>query len=411
MFLNKKYTADTTNTDSANEPKNQQFRLRNYYTLLSRFCKPKRFKEYKIMIICKKCNIELPDEAKYCYLCGKKISATHEKRPKTRGNGTGTVYKLPNGKYRAVITMGYYMQDGRVCRKTKSKTFDKKKDAVEFLPSLKTYEPPKKVALFTLYEIYIKSMAYNNLSDSQKSKLGYAWKRLEPLHNQNIITMTIDDMQETINAAVHTYYPARDMKVMLSHLYQIAIKREYVQYNKTEYIELPRAEKSKRDAFTAEEIQKIWDAYNSGTEFAGYVLIMIYAGLRYGEIAKIKKENIHLDERYAIGGIKTEAGIDREIAFAKKIMPVVEHFYNSPSKKFMDMYKDTFYDRYHELISTIGIRELPPHCCRHTYFTRLASEGVQPAVITESGGHKDLSTTMQYIHIPLDDKLRAVDLI
>lgn len=79
------------------------------------------------MLICKKCNIELPDEAKYCYLCGKKISAAHEKRTKTRGNGQGTVYKLPNGKYKAEITLYYYMDGNVTKRRRKSKTFERKK--------------------------------------------------------------------------------------------------------------------------------------------------------------------------------------------------------------------------------------------------------------------------------------------
>ena len=131
---------------------------------------------------------------------------------------------------------------------------------------------------------------------------------------------------------------------------------------------------------------------------------MIYAGLRYGEISTLQKINIHLPEHYAIGGIKTEAGIDREIAFADKIMPILEYFYNNTNSEFlMNIQGQKFYDNYHLLTSELAIRDLPPHCCRHTYFSRLAAENVHEAVMTEAGGHKDLSVTMQYIHIPLTD--------
>ena len=93
-------------------------------------------------------------------------------------------------------------------------------------------------------------------------------------------------------------------------------------------------------------------------------------------------------------------------------MPVVEYFYNSSSTDtLMDMPENKFYDSYHVLTSELGIRDLPPHCCRHTYFTRLAAENVHEAVITEAGGHKDLSVTMNYIHIPLSEKLAAVNKI
>lgn len=218
-------------------------------------------------------------------------------------------------------------------------------------------------------------------------------------------------MQTVIDSQAKTHYPAKDMKTALSHLYNIAIKNELVQYNKTQYLELPALEKSKRDAFTSDEIVAIWNAYNNGIIFAGYILIMIYAGLRYGEIATIKKENIFLEQRYVIGGIKTEAGIDREIVFAKKIMPVVTNIYNQSKEKLLEISEQKFYDEYHSLTAQLGIRDLPPHCCRHTYFSRLAEENVHPSVMTVAGGHKDLSTTMQYIHIPLNDKLSAVDKI
>lgn len=218
-------------------------------------------------------------------------------------------------------------------------------------------------------------------------------------------------MQKVIDSQTRTYYPAKDMKTVLSHCFNLAIQRELVQYNKTQYLELPPLKKAKRDAFNEDEIKAIWGAWNSGKTIEGYVLIMIYAGLRYGEISTIKKSNIHLNEHYAIGGIKTEAGIDREIAFADKIMPIVEYFYNSSSDVLMDIQENKFYDNYHLLTSELGIRDLPPHCCLHTYFTRLAAENVLEAVITEAGGHKDLSVTMNYIHIPLAEKLAAVNKI
>ena len=47
---------------------------------------------------CRKCKTELPDGAAYCYVCGVKQGKS-QKRTKARGNGTGCVYKLPNGKW------------------------------------------------------------------------------------------------------------------------------------------------------------------------------------------------------------------------------------------------------------------------------------------------------------------------
>lgn len=364
------------------------------------------------MQMCKKCGQEMPDEAIYCMMCGKKLTIP-KKAVKQRGNGQGTVYKAPNGKYVAEVTLYFYLDsNGKRHRKKKTKYFDKKKDAVAALPEmLRSGAAIKPTSLSELHEVFLHSKKYDALSDSQKNKLRYAWDKLRKLHLRDITTLTIDDMQKAIDEQATTFYPAKDMKTVLSHCYTLAIQRELVQYNKTQYLELPALKKTKRDAFHADEIEKIWQAWNSGRTFAGYILIMIYAGLRYGEISTIKKDNIFLDEQYAIGGIKTEAGIDREIAFADKIMPIVKFFYHEDSKLLMDIPQQKFYDSYHSMTSELCIRDLPPHCCRHTYFSRLAAENVHEAVITEAGGHKDLSVTMQYIHIPLSEKLSAVNKI
>lgn len=78
-------------------------------------------------------------------------------------------------------------------------------------------------------------------------------------------------------------------------------------------------------------------------------------------------------------------------------------------KKLLEMHEKVFYNLYYTVIEQLGIRKLNPHCCRHTFFTLMADAGVQPAVITETGGHEDYSTTMQYTHIKPEKKLEAVN--
>ena len=68
---------------------------------------------------CKKCGQEMPDEAVYCMMCGKKLTI-QKKATKQRGNGQGTVYKAPNGKYVAEVTLYFYLDsNGKKHRKKK----------------------------------------------------------------------------------------------------------------------------------------------------------------------------------------------------------------------------------------------------------------------------------------------------
>lgn len=357
-----------------------------------------------------KCTREISDDYAFCPWCGKK-QALPQRTPRSRGNGQGSVYKLPNGKYRATVTLAYYIgADGKVKRQTRSRTFDKKKDAVAILPTLATESVPNRETVRDMYEVYTRTNAYDKLSDSQVRKLTTAWKRLEPLHHVRMEQLTIDLMQRVIDEATSTYYPARDMKIMLSHLMDEAVKREIIPRNKTDYIELPELKESKKDAFNRDEIRQIWDSWHSGDRMAGVVLMMIYTGMRKGELMTIQRKNIYLDKRYMIGGIKTEAGIDRVIAIPAEIADVMEQLLaDSTSPTPFSMSTDDFYDSYYATLERSGVRRLNPHCCRHTFFTWLIASGVDSVIAAEMGGHADISMTKQYTHTPIDAKIAAAD--
>ena len=59
---------------------------------------------------------------------------------------------------------------------------------------------------------------------------------------------------------------------------------------------------------------------------------MIYTGLRPTELLEIQTENVHLDEKYMVGGMKTEAGKDRIIPLNDKIIPLVKNRYDANKK-------------------------------------------------------------------------------
>lgn len=86
-------------------------------------------------MICIRCHKDVPD-APYCCLCGSSQQSA-PRRVKSRGNGQGSVYRLPNGKYRAVKTVGYYLDDdGKKHRKAVTKQFTRRRDAVNAVPLL-----------------------------------------------------------------------------------------------------------------------------------------------------------------------------------------------------------------------------------------------------------------------------------
>lgn len=361
-------------------------------------------------MLCRKCKRDILDQSVYCNFCGVKQDV--QRKPKKRGNGQGTVFKLPNGKYKA-MKVKCYLEDGKMKKKSVSKVFEKRSDAIAFLPSM-TFSPEKAKSLTVheLHELYLKSTDYKELSKSQRDKLSYAWRRWSQYEFTDIAELTVAQMEDAIESQTQSYYPARDMKVLMSHLYTVAVKQEVVHQNKTEYVDIPYDQpKAKRECWTEDEVMLLWQDYEEHP-FTGYILIMCYAGLRYGELSTIYLENIHLDESYMVGGIKTEAGIDREIPIHEKIKPIIEYWIQKRKTKLLEMNEDKFYEDYWDVIHRTGLRELPPHTCRHYFFSRMTSEGVQGGIIAEVGGHASYLTTLKnYVKIPLADKLSAVNRI
>lgn len=360
---------------------------------------------------CKKCDRKIADDSIFCSFCGKKqIVELPGRKTKSRGNGQGSVYQLPNKKWRAAVTLGYTEEKVRIY-KTKS-DFKTKKEGLEYLQKLRDEsKKPKDIKFSKLYDEW-KKKHYSNIGKSKIAAYKIAYKKCKDLYYKNIADIRTPDIQEVIDS-VKGYYPKKDIKTLCSLMFKHAIRKDYLAETKNyaSFVELPSTPKSKNTSFTDEELTSFWNDYNAGNDFTGYILIMIYTSMRYGELYKIYKVNVFLDKNYMIGGIKTDAGIDREIGIADKIKPIVEKFYNRGKKKLLEMNENTFYERYYKTLERLEIPEKKPHCCRHTFGTLMARAKVQPAIIQSAIGHEKYETTMQYTHIPLSDKLEAINKI
>ena len=193
-------------------------------------------------------------------------------------------------------------------------------------------------------------------------------------------------------------------------MYTLALKYEYADKDYSKLLDLPPISASTRTALTEDEVQRIWQDYDAGHEFSRYWLIMAYTGMRTGEMLTILKANTHLAEQYCTGGIKTDAGKARQIIFPDKIMPLVREAYRSGIKRLCEVDEKTFYAEWHDMAQRVGLQpDMTPYCLRHTTATLLAVEKVAPAIIKEVLGHTDYAVTLGYTHIPLEEKLDAMN--
>ena len=114
----------------------------------------------------------------------------------------------------------------------------------------------------------------------------------------------------------------RGIRGTLVQMYKYAVTNEIVSKNYAEGIELTEKAEAVGAIFTDEEIKTLWK--HKDDKVVQRILILIYTGMRVGELLALKREDLHLEDGYAIGGSKTEAGRDRIIPFHKEILPLVK---------------------------------------------------------------------------------------
>jgi integrase len=105
-------------------------------------------------------------------------------------------------------------------------------------------------------------------------------------------------------------------------LFEYALAYDIIQKNYAKDLEITEKIEKTGSVFTEDEIKLLWE--NKDDQMAQYTLILIYTGLRIGELLAMKGDTIYLDKGYMIGGSKTEAGKDRVIPLHDKIIPLVE---------------------------------------------------------------------------------------
>lgn len=364
-------------------------------------------------MLCAKCDKDIPDDAVYCCYCGKKLISA-PRATKKRGNGQGTVYKTPAGTWAAEVTLGYYVDDsGKKKRKiARKKGFTTKKAAIEHINALFCgSEKSKVITLSQLWELFQNDLSA--LSASKRTAYNIAWRKIkDEVCYRTIDSFSVPELQELIDTTAPSYYTRRDIKVLLSHLYKIAIRDDYIDKNKTEYVKLPKLATSEREIFKPEEIQALWlDFQTEPTQITAGILVMLYTGIRPGELLSILVDNIHLSEQYMTGGIKTEKGKNRKIILPDKIMSIIRYLIdNEQNGKLYARNSDNFYEDWREKRQALQLREaLTPYCCRHTYITNLTALKVSPAMLQELAGHEDYDTTLVYTHLSVEDRLKEVN--
>lgn len=320
---------------------------------------------------------------------------------KKRGNGQGNARKR-GATWTAIWTEGWEtLSDGKLrqIRCTKG-GFRTKTEALKYAANPTAV--PETVHNLSYYWSIWSQNSLPKLGKSKQTAYNIAKGKAESLFLIPVDQLTIKQLQDTVNANAPTYYPAKDMKTVLSSLLKLAVIEQKIPINLAEYIVLPELDEKEMQPFTEIELHKLWDRYGSGDAFIGFVLLMIYTGMMPGELFNFKTDMVQWDTCEIIGcGLKTKKRKATPIVFPDIIAPVLLDLCQRSRSKIgnvLCMNRDKFYNEYHEALQRADVRDLPPYSCRHTTATALALGNIAPSVIQEVMRHTKFTTTQRYIH-------------
>lgn len=241
-------------------------------------------------------------------------------------------------------------------------------------------------------------------------------KHFEPIKDIPMLELTTMQLQELFNSVKLSGASKRLLKAVLNQVYKYALKMDIVVKDCSEFIELGKKQAViERKIFTNEEILKLWK-YKE-LQWVDTVLIMIYTGLRIGELLTIESKNIDLENRTIKGGIKTDAGKNRIIPINVEILPLIKNRMSLERQYLITGVrgKKLLYQNYilffNKLMEQLNM-EHTIHDCRHTFASLLSNADANKISIAKIIGHSSYLTTEKiYTHKDVEELKKAVDLI
>ena len=332
-------------------------------------------------------------------------------------NGTGSIYKLKGKRRKSWAVRISYQNDIGVMKRKYLGYFETKKEAQETL-----FNYNKNPLLFsgkTFGEI--KNLWFSSVKEkitiSSVKKTGIILKFFNILDKYKISDIKLFQLQKIFDEMSFSYNYKGNCKSVLNRIFDFAVKNDFIESNKVKFVELGKKNiVIERKIFTKKEIEVLWK--NLEIKNVYLILILIYTGMRVGELLNLKVADVDLGNKVIyIRKSKTDAGI-RTIPIPDKVLSLFtdnicyENEYFIFTKTFNQMSYMSFRYIFESILSKVGLQRHTIHDTRHTFATMLNNADANSTSIIKLIGHSDFSTTENiYTHKDIEELRKAINLL
>ena len=203
----------------------------------------------------------------------------------------------------------------------------------------------------------------------------------------------------------------------IKSFYRFLSDREIIDYNISELIELPKADKKLPNLLSQKEINRLMQLPDLNTSVGlrdKSILEILYStGLRISELISIKLDNINIDNK--VIKVFGKGSKERYVLLGKEALNSLSDYLNNIDTKNTNsiflypavngnvnkyISQRTMFNIIKKYLVMISNNEkLSPHSLRHSFATHLLDNGADLLAVKDLLGHEDLSSTQIYTHV------------
>lgn len=373
-----------------------------------------------------------------------------------RSKGQGSVTRCKDGVYMGRITKNgitktFYHKNKKIVESKLlefSKMYELKKDNnIKFSQYVHDY-------LYTYKYMHIKASSFDRLDSVYRNHIAESSIGSIPMSQLSDIVI-----QQYINAKVASGLSLSSCKKIFELIRSIlayAYKKGDIVIDYSALIRLPNINHFKDvkhiETYSKEEcnilVNYIWGRYEERKRFLRYApcfIVMLYSGLRAGELLALKWSDVDFDNR--VISVKNSVSVNKQrgenqkgytsvvsstkTLASKRCIPLNDDCYNALlelKKRYCefdcmcdyvvcnlkgDFIKLRSLEHKLELIcDSCGIMYKGVHALRHTFASQLIECGVAPKVVSELLGHTNVVFTLnRYVHTNEEQKKQAVSML
>lgn len=283
----------------------------------------------------------------------------------------------------------------------------------------------------TFAEVYAKwsEKKFEEISQSNINGYKASYKLCEDIYDKKFADIKLTHLQNIVDKSGKNYPALKKLKILFNQLFDYAVMNEVITKDRhiVEYLNIGKEEKSTMHyRFTDAEVDTLW-SWATGNEYVQLILMLIYSGVRPGELFNTKRTSVDIEAGYFTIEKGKNVNATRKVPIHDRTLPFFKHWMNKGTEYLLTnisggkfqfdtnhcSYTDTYWT---PVLKDIGILQYTnasgessehlPDDTRHTFTTMWKEKKLDEAMRRKIQGHSGKGIgEIVYTHFELE-KLR-----